>query len=188
MIRLETDRLVLRPPELRDAPDIARWVDDYDVAKNLASAPHPYTEENARAFVARMDDQWARGEGWCFAIVRKDDWRLAGCCGVHLKDGRFEIGYWLGKPFWNRGYCTEAVRRLVAFAFAELKPASVRAGWYYDNPASGRVLEKLGFLPDGAEMRGCLARGHDVTCNNVLLTAADFGQKGPFEAVRLETR
>lgn len=177
MARLETERLILRPPELRDAPEIARWVCDYDVAKNLSTAPHPYTEQDARGFVERMAASLQRCEGWCFAIVRKDDYKLVGCCGVHLKDGAYEVGYWLGKPFWNRGYTSEAARRLLAFAFEELRMASVWAGWFHDNPASGRVLEKLGFTPDGAEERPCRARGHDVHCNKMTLTRADFGRK-----------
>jgi len=177
MTKLETKRLLLRPPALRDAPEIARWMGDFDVAKNLSTAPHPYSEEDARGFVTRMSDAHARGDAWCFAIVRKDDWRLVGCCGVHRKEGTHEIGYWLGKPFWNRGYTTEAVRRLVSFVFGELELHSVWAGWFYDNPASGHVLEKLGFKPDGAEQRPCRARGHDVYCHRMALTAGDFRRR-----------
>jgi RimJ/RimL family protein N-acetyltransferase len=184
MAILETERLLLRPPELRDVPALVRWMSDFDIAKNLSTAPHPYTEENARAFVERMADSLKRGDGWCFAIVRKDDYQLIGCCGVHLKDRAYEIGYWLGKPFWNRGYVTEAARRLVAFAFQELKVERVWAGWFYDNPASGRVLEKLGFVPDGAQTRACAARGHEVYCHKVALTRADFRRTTPFTAQR----
>ena len=176
MAKLETERLLLRPPEPRDVPAITRWAGDPDVARNLATLPHPYTEDDARGFVARMQESLQRGDGWCFAMVRKDDYQLIGCCGIHLKDGANEVGYWLGKPFWNRGYMTEAARRLLAFAFDELKLQSVWAGWFFDNPASGRVLEKLGFKPDGTEQRACRARGYDVTCYNMRLTRADFGR------------
>jgi len=176
MTGLETERLLLRPPELRDVPVIARWIGDFDIAKNLSTAPHPYTEADARGFVERMAAARARGESWSFAIVRKKDYRLIGCCGVHLKEGAYEVGYWLGKPFWNRGLTTEAARRLLAFAFDELQVESVWAGWFIDNPASGRVLEKLGFKPDGAEQRPCKARGHDVYCHKMTLTRDDFGR------------
>lgn len=174
MTRLETERLLLRPPELRDAVAITRWMSDYDVAKNLTRAPHPYSEDDARRFVARVTDQMARRQAHVFAIVRKDDWRLIGCTGLHLDEGRNEIGYWLGKPYWNRGYATEALQRLLAFAFRELRLACVMAGWFYDNPASGRVLEKAGFLPGGTEVRACAARGHDVDCHVATLTRHDF--------------
>jgi len=191
MARLETDRLLLRPPELRDVPAITRWMSDFDVAKNLATAPHPYGENDARAFVGRMAESAARGNGHCFAIVRKDDYRLIGCCGLHSQDGHTEVGYWLGKPFWNRGYTTEAVRRMLAFAFQDLKLASVWAGWFHDNPASGRVLEKLGFRAAGAEPRNSLARGHEVDCRNMTLTREDFGRtkaRAAAETGRAEAR
>jgi len=177
MTKLETERLLLRPPEARDAAAITRWMSDYDVAKNLSTAPHPYTEDDALFFIGRVSEKAVRGESNCFVIVRKDDWQLVGCIGVDRKDGRYEMGYWLAKPFWNRGYTTEAAGRLLAFAFNELKAGAVWAGWFHDNPASGRVLEKLGFSPDGAEPRACLARGHDVYCHMTTLTAADFGQR-----------
>ena len=177
MPRLETERLLLRPPEFRDVPAIATWIGDWDVAKNLASVPHPYREEDAREFVARSVEKLAHGEGYCFAIERKLDNVFMGTCGLHLEDGLFELGYWLGKPFWRQGYATEAAKKVVSFAFRELKATSLWAGWFCDNPASGRVLQKLGFRPDGAAPRGSLARGHEVTCHRTTLTREEFGRK-----------
>jgi [ribosomal protein S5]-alanine N-acetyltransferase len=182
MPRLETERLLLRPPEYSDVPAMAALIGDYDVAKNLASVPHPYSEDDGRAFVSRTAEARAKGEGYCFAILRKEDLAFMGCCGLHLKDGRYELGYWLGKPFWNQGYATEAARKLASFAFHDLKAEGVWAGWFDDNPASGRVLEKLGARPDGAVPRASLARGHDVACHMMTLTREDFGRKKPFEA------
>ena len=177
MPRLETVRLLLRPPEFRDVPAIATWVGDWDVAKNLASVPHPYREADAHEFVARSVEKLAHGEGYCFAIERKADGVFMGACGLQLKNGLFELGYWLGKPFWRLGYATEAAKRVVSFAFRELKATSVRAGWFEDNPASGRVLQKLGCRPDGAVPRGSLARGQEVTCHLMALTREEFGRK-----------
>jgi RimJ/RimL family protein N-acetyltransferase len=177
MPRLETDRLLLRPPEFRDVPAIATWAGDWDVAKNLACMPHPYREEDAREFVARAVEKLATGEGYCFAIERKRDGVFMGACGLHLKDGQFELGYWLGKPFWRMGYATEAAKRVVSFAFRDLKATSLWAGWFEDNPASGRVLQKLGCRPDGEAPRGSLARGSEVACRLMTLTREDFGRK-----------
>ena len=177
MSGLESERLLLRPPEFRDVPAITTWIGDWDVAKNLASVPHPYREADAREFVSRMVMHKARGEAFCFAIVRKTDDVFMGCCGLTLKDGRFELGYWLGKPFWGQGYATEAAKKAVSFAFRELKAETLWAGWYHDNPASGRVLEKLGGRPNGAEPRMSLARGHSVYCHMVALTREQFGRK-----------
>jgi RimJ/RimL family protein N-acetyltransferase len=177
MPRLETERLLLRPPEFRDVSAITTWIGDFDVAKNLANAPHPYRESDAHAFVARVTDSLAKGEGYCFAVVRKEAMAFMGCCGLRLEGGRYELGYWLGKPFWNQGYATEAVKRVVAFAFHDLKAMNLWAGWFHDNPASGRVLEKIGFRPDGAEARASLARGHAVYCHMMMLTRENFGRK-----------
>ena len=177
MPRLETERLLLRPPDFRDIPSITTWIGDYDVARNLASVPHPFREDDARAFVGKAAEALAKGEGYSFAIVRKEGNVFMGGVGLRLKDGRYEMGYWLGKPFWGLGYATEAARRVVAFAFHDLKAEHVWAGWFHDNPASGRVLEKLGGRPDGAEPRNCLARGHAVYCNRMALTREEFGRK-----------
>jgi RimJ/RimL family protein N-acetyltransferase len=101
-----------------------------------------------------------------------------GLTGAHLRDGGyFEMGYWLGRPYWGQGYATEAARKLAAFAFSGLKAGRLTAGYFHDNPASGRVLEKIGFKPDGAEHRDCLARGHTVYCLGMLLQRENFGRR-----------
>ena len=98
-----------------------------------------------------------------------------GGCGVGLREnGDFELGYWLGKPYWGHGYATEAAQALARMALMELEVTRLIAGWFHDNPASGRVLEKLGFVPNGAEQRDCVSRGHAVYCNMMLLTPEHF--------------
>ena len=176
-LRLESERLLLRPPEEADIPHIGPLIGDWDVVKNLSRAPYPYREEHAREFLARSAESRAKGEAYNFAITRKVDAAYMGQVGLHLKDGAFEIGYWLGKPYWKMGYATEAGRRTMQFAFGELKAVKLIAGWFHDNPASGHVLEKLGFAPDGADQRDCLARGHTVYCHKVKLKRADFESK-----------
>ena len=177
MYRFESERLLYRPPDFGDVPAIATWLGDYDVAKNLATAPHPYCEADARAHVQQSIDAKAKGEGYNFSLLRRTDGVLVGQCGLRLRDGRHRIGYWLGKPFWGQGYATEAAKRVLAFAFRDLKAERVNAGWFADNPASGRVLEKLGFVPDGLFLRASAARGGEVACNEVTLTAEEFRRK-----------
>ncbi|MEI9930882.1 MAG: GNAT family N-acetyltransferase [Rhizomicrobium sp.] len=143
--RLESERLLLREPEALDVPAIAALMNDWDVVKNLASAPFPYLEEHASAFIGRQDDGRAKGTDFVFAITRKNDGTLMGKCGLHLKDDGFELGYWIGKPYWKQGYATEAAAEVLAFGFRNLRADAIWAGWFHDNPASGRVLEKLGF-------------------------------------------
>ncbi len=172
--RLETERLLLRPPEERDVPAIAALIGEYEVAKNLSTVPHPYTEQHAREYLERASGNFARGTDYGFQIVRKADDAFVGGAGLHLKDGKYEFGYWLGKPFWRNGYATEAARRVVEFAFYEKQASSVWAGWYHDNPASGHVLEKIGCRPNGFDTRSCMARGHEVMCNLVILDRVDY--------------
>jgi ribosomal-protein-alanine N-acetyltransferase len=176
--KLETERLLLRPPLASDIPAFVPLIGDFEVAKNLSRVPHPYQESDAQEFLDRMVQARASGTDFNFAITRKSDGAYMGACGVHLRSGPFEFGYWLGKPFWGMGYATEAARRLVSFAFEDLKITELIAGWFHDNPASGRVLEKLGCVPDGAEQRDCLARGHAVYCHNVKLDRDGFEQAG----------
>lgn len=179
MPRLETPRLLLRPPEYSDVPAIAKYLGDFDVAKNLANVPHPFGEAEARAFVTRAHQRRALGEGFCFSILDAENEWLLGCCRLTLADGRYKISYWLGKGYWNRGYATEAVKRLVGFAFHDLKADQVWASWFADNPASGRVLEKLGFRPVETCLRESMARNEFVPCNRTTLSRAEFGRKRP---------
>ncbi|MGH6872074.1 MAG: GNAT family N-acetyltransferase [Rhizomicrobium sp.] len=174
---LESDRLLLRKPRAEDAAAIAPLAGDWDVARNLGRMPHPYALADAQAYLAKAADGRAAGTDFNFVITRKADAALMGTCGLHLRDhGYFEFGYWLGKPFWSQGYATEAARRLVSFGFRELKIDRLVAGWFHDNPASGRVLEKLGCVMTGAEQRDCAARGHAVYCHTVTLTRDAFSQ------------
>jgi ribosomal-protein-alanine N-acetyltransferase len=171
-VLLETERLLLRPPRAADISHFVPLLDDFDVSKNLSSVPHPYTEDDACAFIVKMAYGLAAGTDYAFAIVMRSG-VFIGMCGVHPALG-WEFGYWLGKPHWGRGYATEAGSRVVAFAFDELKAERLNAGWFHDNPASGRVLAKLGFRPAGERERGCLSRGCSVNCRLVELDRATY--------------
>jgi 8-oxo-dGTP diphosphatase len=174
---LESERLLLRVPEASDVTAIVTLMNDWDVVKNLSTAPFPYHEDHARAFVGKQEDGRAKGTDFVFAITRKSDGAFMGKCGVHLKETGFEMGYWLGRPYWNQGYATEAAAQVLAFGFRNLRADSIWAGWFHDNPASGRVLAKLGFRANGADQRDCAARGESVLCNFVTMSRADFGQR-----------
>jgi 8-oxo-dGTP diphosphatase len=156
---------------------LAEGLAEYDVAKFLATAPHPYSEDDAKAFLARAAETRAKGEAYGFAILRKEDGKLIGMCGLHLKEGCYEIGYWIAKPLWGQGYATEAVRKVLAFGFHDLKATEIWANWYHDNLASGQVLRKLGFQAVGVGKRFSLARGEAVLCNRTQLTREHFGRK-----------
>ncbi|HWA02441.1 MAG TPA: GNAT family N-acetyltransferase [Rhizomicrobium sp.] len=175
--RLESERLLLRPPDMGDVPAIAAQMNDWDVVKNLSRPPFPYTVEDARAFVAGQEENRNRGSDFAFAVVLKSGGALVGSCGVHPGEEGYELGYWIGRAHWGRGYATEAAREVVAFAFRNLRAPDVWAGWFHDNPASGRVLEKVGFRANGSQPRNSAARGCSVPCNLVTMSRADFGQR-----------
>ena len=169
---LETDRLILRPPCRADVIAMAGWLGDYEVSKNLARVPHPYGEDDAEGFVALREVQ--DDTNFSFTIQRRADNIFLGGIGLHWEAEGWEFGYWLGRAFWGRGYASEAVRRLVLFAFETLDADHVWAGWFHDNPASGHVLAKLGARHNGSQLRDCRARGMKVLCHDMLLTRADF--------------
>lgn len=166
---LETERLVLRRPLPSDAKAIVAGVGEWQVARNLASVPHPYTLEDAEAFLART----GTAGGVALGITLKSGADYIGGCGVHVRGPSvYEMGYWLARPYWGFGYATEAARAVVAYAFDVLGVAYLTAGWFSDNPASGRVLEKLGFLPAGLSLRDCLARHERIFCHDMILEPA----------------
>jgi ribosomal-protein-alanine N-acetyltransferase len=168
---LETQRLILRAPRVEDVPRFVPLIGDFDVARNLASVPYPYADEDGHGFLARAAQKWTENEDFAFCVLRKQDEAFLGICGVHPKR-HWEIGFWLGKAYWGRGYATEAAGRVIAFAFDELGAEHLAAGWYHDNPASGRVLEKLGFSQAGTEERPCLSRGRPILTYVVKLDRA----------------
>jgi [ribosomal protein S5]-alanine N-acetyltransferase len=174
MCILESERLILRPPRPLDIQSMTVWLSDYDVARMTSRVPHPYSEGDAESFLALKAEHR-------FVILRKRDRVFLGMAGLHAPDNGqeigYEFGYWLGKPFWGFGYATEAAHRLVRYAFEALGLETVHAGWFYDNPASGRVLAKLGARHNGSQMRDCRARGMAVLCHDMLLTRADFLRK-----------
>ena len=169
MCILESERLILRRLRPSDVTALAVWLSDYDVAKMTARIPYPYHEDHALDFIAR-----GQGSDHVFVIERKKDGVFLGGISLH-EDGEF--GYWLGKPFWGFGYATEAAGRLVTHAFTALGWDRLNAGWFCDNPASGRVLAKLGARHNGSAMRFSAARGQAVLCHDMLLTRADFLRK-----------
>jgi RimJ/RimL family protein N-acetyltransferase len=106
--------------------------------------PSPYPPDGAARYVAESQAAWAEGTGYRFAVLVGDD--LVGVCALkEVHDGQAELGYWIGVPFWGRGYATEAARHVTAFAFETLGLARLHAHALARNPSSGRVLEKAGF-------------------------------------------
>jgi len=154
---VSTERLVLRGPVATDAAQIAVLASDLNVAGMTGNIPHPYTVTDAEAFVARAQKtEWDREACW---VIEHHVFGVVG--GVGVKAGeRPELGFWIGRPFWNRGYATEASRAALKWVKRDWRKHLVVAGHFADNPASGQVLCKAGFLYTGdIERRPSVARG-----------------------------
>lgn len=163
-----TERLVLRPLEARDRARLIQLANNWRVAKNLSSMPFPYTESAADDWISKQAELWAGGKTIPLAITLADDY--IGSIGVGVRDhDDWEMGYWLGEPYWNRGYVSEAARALRDYAFCELKLDRIVAGHYPDNHASGAILTKLGFRYTKETMRPSLALGCNVKCLDMAL-------------------
>jgi RimJ/RimL family protein N-acetyltransferase len=146
---IPTPRLQLRPLTPADAPRIAQYASDFDVAKMTTRMPHPYALDDARNFVERVHDPLAANEA-VFGVESAED-GLIGAVGFHAGGdlNAPEFGYWIGKPWWGKGYATEAARAALAWAKTGWGRKVVFAGHFADNPASAAVLIKSGFLYTG---------------------------------------
>ncbi|MEM6906681.1 MAG: GNAT family N-acetyltransferase, partial [Pseudomonadota bacterium] len=150
------DRLCLRPPQLSDAGAMQLYASDPRVAMMTGSIPHPYPPGAAEVYLRNA----ARPHGerrWAIDATPSGGAEFIGIVGY--KQEVAEIGYWVGPPFWNTGYATESVAAVIAHVFQTENIAAINAGFFVDNPASGAVLEKLGFRWIGTAMRFSVARG-----------------------------
>ena len=142
-VTLKTARLVLRPLTIADAPRVQLLAGAREVALNTLLIPHPYPDGAAEAWIANASEHEVK-----FAI---DDGELVGVIGLRVNesDNRAELGYWIGVPYWDRGYATEAAAEVVRYGFEELGLNKIYAGYFSRNPASGAVLRKIGMTYEG---------------------------------------
>lgn len=167
---LETERLVLRPFAPADAPTVRELAGVPEVAATTLNIPHPYPAGLAEQWIGGHAAGAARGEIYTFAITRRAGGQLLG--GIGIGGGgahrRAEIGYWLGVPYWNRGYTSEAARRVVAFGFEGLGLNRIQSTHFPRNPASGRVMQKAGMIYEGT-LRGYAWKGE--TAEDIMMYA-----------------
>jgi RimJ/RimL family protein N-acetyltransferase len=156
-----TERLILRGPVKTDAAALAFLLNDLNVAGMTAQIPHPYGLDDAETWLeaSRKCDYVETAD---FMVEHRNFGVVGGLSFMQGPNGRPELGYWVGRPYWNRGYATEAVRGAMKWARRDWRKSVVVAGHFADNPASGQVLVKSGFLYTGdVERRHCRARGRD---------------------------
>ncbi len=150
--QLTTERLVLGPFRPEDVPAIERLAGAREIADTTISIPHPYTRADAERFITFQREAAARGDEAVFGIRLGASGELLGCVSlrdidrVHLQA---ELGYWIGVPYWGRGYATEAADAVVGYGFGTLGLNRIYAHHMARNPASGRVLERVGMRREG---------------------------------------
>jgi RimJ/RimL family protein N-acetyltransferase len=150
---LTTERLTLRPFIADDAFDVERLAGRREIADTTLNIPHPYPHGGAADWIRTHGPAWNDGSSATFAIVGGKKGALVGAIGLMIKSEhrRAELGYWIALDCWNRGYATEASQRLIDFGFDVLSLHRIEARHFLRNPASGRVMQKLGMKHEGVE-------------------------------------
>jgi RimJ/RimL family protein N-acetyltransferase len=173
-----TERLLLRPGWAEDAAPLAAAIGDEAILTKLARAPSPYRLADAQDYLGRERTESDAD----FLIVARTQGapRLVGGIGLAPDGEDLELGYWIARPYWGLGFATEAAQAVIDIARHSLRRTRLVASHFIDNPASGRVLAKLGFRPTGEIVaRMCRARGHAVPTK---LFALDFDASEEGEA------
>lgn len=148
---LATARLVLRPFRLGDAPSVQELAGAREVADTTLTIPHPYPDGLAARWIATHEPRWRDGRSVVFAVTEGAGGALVGAIGLEIDrtHDSAELGYWIARDAWNRGYATEAAGALLDFAFRTLDIHRVEARHFVRNPSSGRVMQKLGMTLEG---------------------------------------
>ncbi len=157
---LQTAQLWLRPFTLDDAPVVQQLAGAHEVASTTLNIPHPYEDGMAEDWISTHQAAWDAKERVTLAMASEGD-GVVGAISLHLNPThrRGELGYWVGLPYWNRGYATEASAALLDFGFDVLGLNRIQAHHITRNPASGRVMQKLGMEFEGISRQHFLARG-----------------------------
>jgi len=157
---LETERLRIRPYSEADIPELLPLVGERAVAATTFRIAHPYTEQDARSFLelAKQSDKL-----WLAITLRSEGQQIGGIgLRIEQQHQHAELGYWLGLPYWGQGYATEASREMIRYGFEQLGLNRIFATHFKHNPASGRVLKKIGMQYEGCQREHLLKWGEFV--------------------------
>ncbi len=157
---LQTAQLWLRPFTLDDAPIVQRLAGAHEVASTTLNIPHPYEDGMAEDWIGSHEPAWEAKKRVVLAMTTEGD-GVVGTVTLHInsRHRRGELGYWIGLPYWNRGYATEASAALLGLGFDVLDLNRIQARHITRNPASGRVMQKLGMEFEGISRQHMLTRG-----------------------------
>lgn len=148
---LNTERLTLRAFELSDASEVQRMAGSPQIAATTATIPHPYLDGMAEDWISQHLEWFEKGISVDFAIELKATNKLIGNISLMINktNHRAEIGYWVGEEYWNKGYCTEAMKEVIRYAFTARVINKITCRHIMTNPASGKVMLKSGLVQEG---------------------------------------
>lgn len=148
---VHSNRILLRPFAPEDAATVQLLAGEYEIADTTLNVPHPYEDGMAEQWISGHGKQFQAGTNAVFAIVDKKSLQLIGAVSLTIdKDLRkAELGYWIGRPYWNQGYATEAAKSIVDYGFKQLRLNRIVARHFVRNPASGKVMLKVGMVHEG---------------------------------------
>ncbi len=177
MTIITTERLLLRPLHKRDATTIAREINHFEIARNLARVPYPYELKHAEDFIAWQANLDARS-AVCGVEEVRNPGLLIGVCSYEWSEAKqdAEFGYWYARHAWGKGFATETAKVLVRHAFESASLPKLVSCYHNDNPASGRVLKKAGFMATQQCTHFSVAQNREVPVTTMHLTREIWAQ------------
>lgn len=175
---IETERLTLRPFHLLDAKRVQELAGDVKIAETTLNIPHPYEDGMAEAWISTLKDSLADGKSITYAITEKNTGALVGSIslmGMNSIHRKAELGYWVGVPYWNKGYCTEAARAIVELGFKELNLNRIYALAFASNNGSWSVMEKIGMAYEGTRRQDVIKDGMPRDLKSYGILRKDLG-------------
>ncbi len=169
---IETKRLILRPFTLGDVAEVRKLVSDRDIAATTSDSEVPQPDM-VESWIRVREERFGKGESFDFAIVHGEQEYVLGAIGLGIelkRDESMQLGYWLGKQYWNQGYCTEAARAVLKYGFEVLGLRRIFSRYFAGNAASGRVMQKIGMKYEGT-MREAYKKWdkfEDLVCYSIL--------------------
>lgn len=174
--KLESDRLLLRTFELKDSEAVAFLCNNIEIHNNTLTIPYPYSIQDAIDFISYQIDNFDPDRELNLTIIDKTTEELVGCVGIICSQihKRCEIGYWIGKPYWNKNYATEAVKCFISYLFDVKDYNKVFSRHFDSNPASGKVMKKVGMKYEGTHREHYLKRGEFMDVVNYSILKSEY--------------
>ncbi|MCD2345480.1 MULTISPECIES: GNAT family N-acetyltransferase [Clostridium] len=173
---LNTDRLILRPFELSDSSRVKELAGNPKIAETTLNVPHPYEDGMAESWISFHKESFINKKAVVYAIVTKDNNELIGTAALHINNvhRKAELAYWIGVPYWRKGYCSEASKALLKFGFKELNLNRIYALAMASNVASYSVMKKIGMKYEGTRRQDILKNGIPVDLKSYAILSDEF--------------